>query len=43
METSGPNSEVFKIMPALTIDVECLKRGFAIVEESVKACVNKNK
>jgi diaminobutyrate-2-oxoglutarate transaminase len=36
METSGPNSEVFKIMPALTIDCETLKQGFAIIEDSVK-------
>lgn len=36
METSGPSSEVFKIMPPLTIDEETLKRGFAIIEESVK-------
>lgn len=35
METSGPSSEVFKIMPPLTIDEETLKRGFAIIEESV--------
>ncbi|MBM4761647.1 diaminobutyrate--2-oxoglutarate transaminase [Bacillus sp. B15-48] len=40
METSGPNSEVFKIMPALTIDRETLKKGFDIIEESVKACLN---
>ena len=37
METSGPNSEVFKIMPALTIDRKTLNQGFAIIEESVKA------
>jgi len=37
METSGTKSEVFKIMPALTIDCETLKRGFTIVEESVKS------
>jgi diaminobutyrate-2-oxoglutarate transaminase len=36
METSGPKSEVFKIMPALTIDCETLKKGFTIIEESVK-------
>lgn len=36
METSGPSSEVFKIMPPLTIDEDTLKRGFAIIEESVK-------
>lgn len=36
METSGPNSEVFKIMPALTIDCETLEKGFTIIEESVK-------
>lgn len=41
METSGPNSEVFKIMPALTIECDELSRGFAIVEESVKACLTK--
>ncbi|RXT04922.1 diaminobutyrate--2-oxoglutarate transaminase [Ammoniphilus sp. CFH 90114] len=37
METSGPNSEVFKIMPPLTIDPDALIKGFAIIEESVKA------
>jgi diaminobutyrate-2-oxoglutarate transaminase len=36
METSGPKNEVFKIMPALTIDCETLKQGFSIIEESVK-------
>ncbi|HZG72867.1 MAG TPA: diaminobutyrate--2-oxoglutarate transaminase [Chondromyces sp.] len=41
METSGPNSEVFKIMPPLTIDIESLKQGFAIIEESIKVCLNK--
>ncbi|KKB38325.1 diaminobutyrate--2-oxoglutarate transaminase [Bacillus thermotolerans] len=41
METSGPNSEVFKIMPPLTIDVNSLQRGFDIIEDSVKACLNK--
>jgi diaminobutyrate-2-oxoglutarate transaminase len=41
METSGPNSEVFKIMPPLTIDRESLIRGFGIIEASVKECLNK--
>jgi diaminobutyrate-2-oxoglutarate transaminase len=41
METSGPKSEVFKIMPPLTIDRESLIRGFSIIQESVKACLNK--
>jgi len=41
METSGPNSEVFKIMPPLTIDIESLKQGFAIIEESIKVCLKK--
>ncbi|OLN22294.1 diaminobutyrate--2-oxoglutarate transaminase [Domibacillus antri] len=41
METSGPNSEVFKIMPPLTIDREGLNRGFAIIEASVKESLNK--
>ena len=41
METSGPNSEVFKIMPPLIIDHDGLKRGFAIIEASVKESLNK--
>ncbi len=39
METSGPNSEVFKLFPALTISKEDLKKGLQIIEESVKAVV----
>lgn len=39
METSGPKSEVFKIMPPLNIDREALNKGFAIIEESVKAAL----
>ncbi|WP_077215171.1 diaminobutyrate--2-oxoglutarate transaminase [Bacillus dakarensis] len=41
METSGPNSEVFKIMPPLTIDREELLRGFEIVESSVSESLQK--
>lgn len=41
METSGPNSEVFKIMPPLTIDREELLRGFEIVESSVRESLQK--
>lgn len=39
METSGPNSEVFKIMPPLIIDREGLTHGLEIIEESVKVCL----
>ena len=39
METSGPKSEVFKIMPPLIIDAQGLMKGLEIVEESVKASI----
>ncbi|GAF66581.1 diaminobutyrate--2-oxoglutarate aminotransferase [Bacillus sp. TS-2] len=39
METSGPEDEVFKLFPALTIEDELLEKGFSIIEESVKAVV----
>lgn len=35
METSGPNSEVAKIMPPLTIADETLERGLALFAEAV--------
>lgn len=37
METSGPKDEVFKLFPPLTIDDEGLEKGFAIIEDSIKA------
>ncbi|WP_420825716.1 diaminobutyrate--2-oxoglutarate transaminase [Thalassobacillus pellis] len=37
METSGPKSEVFKLFPPLNIEIDELKKGFDIIEESVKA------
>lgn len=36
METSGPNSEVVKIMPPLTITEQTLERGLTVFEEAVK-------
>ncbi|WP_166238285.1 diaminobutyrate--2-oxoglutarate transaminase [Paenibacillus turpanensis] len=39
METSGPSSEVMKIMPPLTIDDAGLEKGFAIIEQSIKAAL----
>ncbi len=39
METSGPDSEVMKIMPPLTIDDELLLQGLAIVEDSILAAL----
>lgn len=41
METSGPNSEVFKLFPALTISKKDLNKGLQIIEESIKAVVRK--
>ncbi|WP_413375117.1 diaminobutyrate--2-oxoglutarate transaminase [Alkalihalobacillus sp. 1P02AB] len=41
METSGPEDEVFKLFPALTIDNETLEKGFKILEESVRAAIGK--
>src|SRR5690625_5153055 len=37
METSGPKDEVFKFLPPLTIDEAGLEKGFAIIEDSIKA------
>ncbi|WP_198417247.1 diaminobutyrate--2-oxoglutarate transaminase [Cryobacterium sp. TMT1-2-1] len=37
METSGPEGEVMKILPALTITDEELERGLGIIDESVAA------
>lgn len=39
METSGPNSEVFKLLPPLTIDDETLNEALSILRASVKATV----
>lgn len=41
METSGPEDEVFKFLPPLIIDEEGLKKGFDIIEDSIKAVLNK--
>ncbi|VEF46285.1 diaminobutyrate/2-oxoglutarate aminotransferase [Bacillus freudenreichii] len=40
METSGPEGEVFKFLPPLTIDQEGLEKGFQIVEDSIKFVLN---
>ncbi|OIJ21241.1 diaminobutyrate--2-oxoglutarate transaminase [Anaerobacillus alkalidiazotrophicus] len=39
METAGPEDEVFKLFPPLTIDNEGLEKGFKIIEESVRSLV----
>jgi diaminobutyrate-2-oxoglutarate transaminase len=36
METSGPNSEVAKVMPALTIDEQELRLGLSIFEKAIQ-------
>ena len=40
METSGPEGEVMKILPALTITDEELERGLAIIDESIAAVLD---
>ncbi|WP_142505337.1 diaminobutyrate--2-oxoglutarate transaminase [Melghirimyces algeriensis] len=37
METAGPDSEVAKLLPPLTIDDEGLEKGLSILDESVEA------
>jgi diaminobutyrate-2-oxoglutarate transaminase len=37
METSGPDSEVAKVMPPLTVGHEALERGLDIFRDSVDA------
>jgi diaminobutyrate-2-oxoglutarate transaminase len=41
VETSGPESEVVKLMPALTIDPADLQRGLDVLAESVDAVFGK--
>jgi diaminobutyrate-2-oxoglutarate transaminase len=43
VETSGPESEVVKLMPALTIDTNDLQRGIDILAESVDAVFGRRK
>jgi len=40
METSGPEGEVMKILPALTITDEELELGLAIIDESIAAVLD---
>ncbi|MGD9987475.1 MAG: diaminobutyrate--2-oxoglutarate transaminase, partial [Pseudonocardia sp.] len=39
METSGPNSEVMKVLPPLTVSDAELDEGLAIIAESVRTVV----
>ncbi|WP_077624062.1 diaminobutyrate--2-oxoglutarate transaminase [Sediminibacillus massiliensis] len=39
METSGFNDEVFKLFPPINVSEESLKKGFEIIEESIKSTV----
>ncbi|RCW73122.1 diaminobutyrate--2-oxoglutarate transaminase [Saliterribacillus persicus] len=39
METAGPNDEVFKLFPPLTIPKDELQRGLEIIEESIKGLI----
>jgi diaminobutyrate-2-oxoglutarate transaminase len=41
IETSGPNSEVIKLLPPLTIDEAGLDRGLDILARSIDWCVKK--
>lgn len=42
METSGPNGEVMKLLPALTIGDEEFERSFEIIDESVAAVLDRS-
>lgn len=42
METSGPNGEVMKLMPPLTIEDAELERGLDIIDESVAAVLDRS-
>lgn len=37
METAGPEDNVIKLMPALTIEIDTLLQGFEIIQQSVEA------
>lgn len=39
IETSGPRSEVVKLLPPLTIDEAGLRRGLSILAEAIEACL----
>ncbi len=39
IETSGPNSEVVKLLPALTIDEDTLRQGLEIIRESLRVAL----
>lgn len=41
IETSGPNDEVVKCLPALTIDAQELERGLAILSDAVDSVLRK--
>lgn len=43
LETSGPKSEVMKVMPPLTITEEALTEGLDILEASIQACKEEEK
>ncbi|MEX2430905.1 MAG: diaminobutyrate--2-oxoglutarate transaminase, partial [Dehalococcoidia bacterium] len=41
IETSGPESQVIKLLPALTIETQTLQDGISILRESVQAVAAK--
>ncbi|RKD71057.1 MULTISPECIES: diaminobutyrate--2-oxoglutarate transaminase [Sinobaca] len=43
METAGPNDEVFKLFPPITIDDEGLETGLKLLEQSIKDTVSSEK
>lgn len=43
METSGPNDEVFKLLPPLIMDDEGFRAGFERIEKAIEAAVQKRK
>lgn len=41
METSGPNGEVMKLLPPLTLTDDELTQGLSIIDESIATVLNK--
>jgi diaminobutyrate-2-oxoglutarate transaminase len=42
METSGPDDEVAKLLPPLTLDEAGLEKGLSILEDSVAAVAKRH-
>jgi diaminobutyrate-2-oxoglutarate transaminase len=43
IETAGPNDEVLKLLPPLTIDDEALERGLSIIDKCLEAIAERRR